>query len=402
MSETATQHPLRNTNFRLLWMGSGISSIGDQFYMVALPWLILQLTGSGAVLGGIMMIGAVPRSVLMLVGGAVTDRISPRKIMMATASCRTVLVAAIATLLWTQRLGLWQLYALVFFFGVADAFAAPAAQTLLPSLVEPEQLPAANSVSQGTTQLAMLVAPAPAGIIVNALGIAWAFFIDAVSFLFILAALWKLPDPPQASLSVPRKNMFREILDGLLYVKNDVALRSLLLVTAVLNFCIAGPFSVGIAFLAKKQFGSPTAFGLLVSSLAAGGLAGMLLAGVWKLRKRGLLLLVGCAFIGICLSAIGLFHHLWLLALLLFVMSAASGFINVQLMSWFQQRIDRAMLGRVMSVLIFAVVGLAPFSLAAAGVAIQSSLPGMFAVAGAAVVVVTLVAATQRPVRQIE
>jgi MFS family permease len=196
--------------------------------------------------------------------------------------------------------------------------------------------------------------------------------------------------------------MFREILDGLLYVKNDVALRSLLLVTAVLNFCIVGPFSVGIAFLAKKQFGSPTAFGLLISSLAAGGLAGMLLAGVWKLRKRGLLLLAVCAFIGICLSAIGLFRHLWTLALLLFVMSAAAGFMNVQLMSWFQQRIDRALLGRVMSVLIFAAVGLAPFSLAAAGVAIQWSLPGMFAVAGAAVVVVTLVAVTQRPVRQIE
>ena len=402
MTQNASLHPLRNPNFRLLWMGSGLSSIGDQFYMVALPWLILQLTGSGAVLGGIMMIGAVPRSVLMLVGGAVTDRISPRRVMMTTASCRTVLVVAIAALLWTHRLQLWQLYALVFFFGVADAFAAPAAQTFLPSLVSAEQLPAANSVSQATSQLTTLAAPAPAGIIVNALGIAWAFFIDAVSFLFILAALWKLPDPPLPASGAHPQKMLRSILDGLLYVKNDVALRSLLLVIAVLNFCITGPFSVGLAFLSKKQFGSPAAFGLLISSLAAGGLAGMLLAGVWKLRRRGLLLLTVCIFIGLCQSSIGLFHRFWSLALLLFVMSAASGFMNVQLIAWFQQRVDRVLLGRVMSVLIFAAVGLAPFSLAAAGIAIQWSLPGMFAVAGAAVVAVTLLASTHRPVREIE
>jgi len=402
MPQITPPHPLCNPNFRLLWMGSGLSSIGDQFYLVAMPWLILQLTGSGAVLGGIMMIGAIPRSVLMLVGGAVTDRISPRRIMMATASCRTVLVATIAALLWTHRLELWQLYALVFFFGVADAFAAPAAQTFLPSLVNAEQLPAANSVSQATSQLTTLAAPAPAGIIVNSLGIAWAFFIDAVSFLFIIAALWKLPDPPQAASATPPQKMLRSILDGLLYVKNDVALRSLLLVTAVLNFCIAGPFSVGIAFLSKKQFGSPTAFGLLISSLAAGGLAGMLMAGVWKLRRRGLLLLTVCVFLGLCLSSIGLFHRLWPLALLLFVMSAASGFMNVQLIAWFQQRVDRILLGRVMSVVIFAAVGLAPLSLAAAGFAIQWSLPGMFAVAGAAVVAVTLAASTHRPVREIE
>ena len=87
---------------------------------------------------------------------------------------------------------------LSFLFGVADAFAAPAAQTLLPSLVAPAQLPAANALSQGTQQLAMLAVPAPAGIIIAAFGIASAFSIDAVSFLFIIAALLMLRDPPRA------------------------------------------------------------------------------------------------------------------------------------------------------------------------------------------------------------
>jgi hypothetical protein len=83
-------------------------------------------------------------------------------------------------------------------------------------------------------------------------------------------------------------------------------------------------------------------------------------------------------------------------------MCIAVGYLNVQLVSWFQQRVERAMLGRVMSVLMFASVGLMPFSLAAAGAAIQWSVRGMFAVAGAAVLVVTIAAAMHRPVREIE
>ena len=117
----------------------------------------------------------------MLVGDAVTDRVSPRKIMILTAASRTFLVAALAALIWTNHVEVWQLYVLSFFFGIADAFAAPAAQTLLPSLVAPAQLPAANSLSQGTQQIAMLVMPAPAGIIVAVFGVALAFSIDAIS-----------------------------------------------------------------------------------------------------------------------------------------------------------------------------------------------------------------------------
>ena len=85
----ATEHPLRNPQYRKLLIGSTISLVGDQFYLVALPWLVLQQTGSAVAMGTILMAGAIPRAALMLMGGALTDRISPRKIMMGTASART-------------------------------------------------------------------------------------------------------------------------------------------------------------------------------------------------------------------------------------------------------------------------------------------------------------------------
>jgi MFS family permease len=402
MEPTSARHPLFNREFRYLWIGNTLSGCGDQFFLVALPWLVLQLTGSGAVLGGIMMVEAIPRAALMLIGGAVTDRVSPRKIMILTAALRALLAAMLAASIWIHHVDVWQIYVLSFFFGVADAFAAPAAQTLLPSLVAPAQLPAANALSQGAQQIAMLVMPAPTGIIVAAFGVASAFSIDAISFLFIIAALLMLRDPPRVESAVPRSNIANSILEGLRYVKNDVALRTLLLVASVLNFCITGPLSVGLAFVAKNQFGSATSFGLLVSSVAAGSLLGLLSAAARKQRKRGWLLLVVSVVIAICTASIGLLRQLWSLLPVLFVMSASAGFLNVHLLAWFQQRVERAMLGRVMSVLMFASIGLMPLSLAAAGFAVQWSTRGMFAAAGALVLVVTCIAALQRPVREID
>jgi MFS family permease len=105
-------HPLRNANFRRWWLGFGISSFGDQFYLVALPWVILQLTGSAVSMGTILMLAASPRTVLMLMGGVFSDRVSPRRIMIATASARTILVTVISCLLWAKTLQLWHLYLL--------------------------------------------------------------------------------------------------------------------------------------------------------------------------------------------------------------------------------------------------------------------------------------------------
>src|SRR6478672_10579079 len=94
----AAKHPLRNPNYRLWLIGGTISLLGDQFYFVALPWLVLQQTGSAVAMGAIMMAGAIPRALLMLMGGALTDRVSPRKIMISTASTRALCVTIIGLL----------------------------------------------------------------------------------------------------------------------------------------------------------------------------------------------------------------------------------------------------------------------------------------------------------------
>src|SRR5947209_4194511 len=316
-------HPLRERNFRMLWMGSAISIAGDQFYLVALPWVVLQLTGSAVAVGAVLINKTIPRAALMLIGGAVTDRISPRKVLMNTASARAIFVAAIGVLLWLRVLHLWELYVLGFAFGVADAFSMPAFSTYLPSLVKREQLMASNSVFQTTAQLTTIAGPTPAAVVIKMLGLAWAFFIDAISFLFILGALWRLPDPPQAQAARPP--IWRSILDGIASVRNDVPLRSLMLLAAMLNLCTTGPMAVGLPYLTKTRFGSPLAYATVISAAALGGVLGSLSAGFWRAQRRGLLLLGVCAVLSVCLGSIGFLHHLWLIACALLLMATCAG-----------------------------------------------------------------------------
>lgn len=397
------EHPLKNANYRLWLIGGTISFLGDQFYLVALPWLVLQQTGSAVAIGAIMMAGAIPRAVLMLMGGAVSDRLSARKIMMATATARTVCVTVIGLLVWLRVLQTWELYALAFAFGVADAFAAPAQSAYMPSLVKREQLVAASSVSQSTAQLTTIVGPVPAGFVIQALGVAWAFFVDAISFLFIIGALWKLPDPPNPPKTPSaRKAMWHSISEGISYVAKDVPLRSLMLLATIMNFCVSGPVAVGLAYFTKTKLGSPAAYGTLISSLAAGSLIGAVLAGLWKIHKRGVLILLVAVVLGLCLSSIALAERTWSVAAIMVVMGAAAGMLNVHIGAWAMQRIDIAVRGRVSSVLMLAAFGVAPISLGVAGFLVAWNLKLMFLFAGVLMMLAAAGAAFQKPVREIE
>ena len=397
---TAVAHPLRSPNYRLWLIGGTISLLGDQFYLVALPWLVLQQTGSAVAMGAIMMAGAIPRAALMLMGGAASDRMSARRIMMATAMARTICVTVIGVLVWLRILRIWELYALAVAFGAADAFAIPAQTAYMPALVKREQLVAASSVSRSTAQITTIVGPVPAGFVIKTLGVAWAFFVDAISFLFIIGALWHLPDPPEPQTA--RTAMWHSIVEGIAYVGKDVPLRSLMLLVTILNFCIAGPVSIGLAYLARTRFGSPAVYGMVISAVAVGSLLGALLAGVWKIRRRGAMILLVSLALGVCLGSIGLLGKVWSIAGMLLIMGAAAGIVNIHIGAWIMQRIDVAVRGRVASVLMLSSFGITPISLAVAGFLVAWSLKLMFLLAGGLMVLAAAGAAFQKPVREIE
>jgi MFS family permease len=392
------EHPLRNAAYRRWLTGSAISLLGDQFYLVALPWLVLQQLGSARALGTVMMAGALPRVLLMLFGGALSDRISARLIMLTTAIARAACVAAIGALAWLGMLSAWEVYALVIAFGIADAFALPAQSAYVPSLLKREQLVAGTSLGQTVAYITAILGPIPAGLAINALGISAAFLVDAVSFLFVIGALLRLPDPPRAAR---HSSTLAAIGDGITQVLRDVPLRTVLLLAIAINFCISGPSAVGIAYLARSRLGSSAAYGVLVSALAVGGVLGALAAGVWKIRQRGALILGGTMLLGVCMMVIAMATSVWSLASVLVLMGAVASLVNVHLGAWVMQRIDAAMRGRVSSVLMVASLGSMPISMAVAGLLASWSATGLFVLAGACVLIVA--AATSRSyVRRID
>jgi MFS family permease len=396
-------HPLKNADFRFLWIGSTISAFCDQFYFVGLSWLVLLFNGSGLVLGTVLMLEAVPRAAFMLVGGAVTDRISPKRILIATAAGRMLLVSATAALSYLHRLQLWHLYGLALAFGTADAFGMPAGQVLMPALLSGEQLPAGNALLNSGAQTAAIAGPAPAGLILRVWSVASVFIIDAIGFLFVILALLRVRNVPANPESNSPDSIWKVIFEGWRYVIKDPSMRSLMFLVIVLNLCVGGPFTVGLAVISKQRYGSAAAFGMLLSSLAVGSLLGSLLPAFVKYHyRRGLIVLSFSAVIGIEMIAMSLLHGFITLMVLLAILGFGSGLTAVCFQSWLQARIDRNFLGRVMSIFMFATFGLLPLSYAVAGALAQANLSFMFLGSGALVLAATVVAAMNKQIRAID
>ncbi len=391
--------PLGTRDFRFIFSGETVSLLGDQFHFVALAWLALQLTGSGLALGTVLMTAGIPRAVFMLVGGAFSDRLSPRNLMLTSNAIRAVVVGVLATLVITGNAQLWQLYVLAAIFGVVDAFFYPAMNTIVPMLVADRQLPAANALMQGTAQLSGLVGPAIAGFVVAAVQTGPAFAFDAVSFAIAAAALVAVRGGRRVAAAAtpdggtaPAPSMLATIREGVAYAWANPALRALLLLVAAINFGFTGPVDVGIAWIADRRFGGSADFGLLLSAFGAGALVGAVIAGSLKRVPRlGAVTMAICFLLGLGLAAIG-FASTMLVALAVDVaIGLGVGFINVRTIAWIQAEVPDTLTGRIMSLVMFGSQALGPLSLAIAGAIIDvGAVTAMFAVAGGIVVLASL------------
>ena len=155
-----------NRNFSLLFGGSSVSAFGDQFTLVALPWLVLKLTGDPAALGVVLAVMAFPRALFMLVGGAVVDRMSPRRVLLGARFVNAACIVILAVLVLTGTIQMWMVYLLALGIGLSTAFAYPAGSAILPQLVQPQQLRSANAAFMGMRQLSMIGGPVLAGFVI--------------------------------------------------------------------------------------------------------------------------------------------------------------------------------------------------------------------------------------------
>lgn len=385
---------LKTRSFILLWSGSLISMLGDAFSMVALPWLVIQLTDNAFTLGTVMATAAIPRAVFILVGGALADRFSPRRVILDTKLVYLVLLSSLAFLVITEMVEMWMVYLYAFLSGAVGAFAFPAQSAILPQLVAKDDLQIANSVMGGSAQICFLVGPALAGTMIVLLSggsisrqadgaspddlqsIGLVFAIDAITFLFSWVIVQRILIPQDRDRrSDSSDSLLESIKGGFSYLKTDRSLFILMFYIAAVGFLAQGPISIGIPLLASERFlEGAAAYGFLMSSHSAGALLGVILAGTLPMPKAkhlGIMVLSLDAIEGATLLFLGFASETVYGMLILFNMGIIGGFLQIFFMTWIQKRIPQDMLGRIMSVIIFANMGLAPISAALSGYIVE-------------------------------
>jgi MFS family permease len=393
------------SNFRLLFAGSATSLLGDQFALIAVPWLVLKLTGDPLVLGINLALEGIPRAVFMLLGGAVTDRISPRLVMLASDLARLVITSLMVIAVFSGRVEIWMVYSFSLCFGLVSGFAIPAANSIVPVLLSKDDLPAGNSIILGSSQLVQFLGPTIAGILIgsystSSTGIGLAFAIDAFSFAVSAGCLWFMRSGmPAESGEKQQAGVWASILIGIKYLWQDRALRTIFLILAAINLLSAGPLLVGIPVLADKRLPEgAVAFGLLMSAYAAGSLMGTLLAGSVPRptgRLVGICLLGLLAAFGLVLGTFAFIQSTWIFFALMMVLGVGVGYIQILMITWMQARTQREMLGRLMSMVMLSGSGLIPVSQAISGAVSKISLEVLFISAGILLLAVSVWAAFQ-------
>ena len=364
-------------DFRLLWLGQSTSLLGDQFYMVAGPWLVLKLTGDPLALGTVLAVGAIPRAAVMLLGGAITDRLSPRLIMLGSDIIRLFWFLIMLVLVWTGQIQVWMLYLSSFTGGILSGFFIPASSSIIPTLVPQEDLQGGNSIFQGSSQLIGFIGPALAGVVIGIFGggmhaIALAYGIDVVSFIASVVTLWLMRSKKIPATANTKENIWQSIGISLRSAWKDGFLRLGFILIAFANLFFAGPLLVGIPVLANQRLPEgAAAYGLILAAYAGGNFLGIILSGALPRLspERAKVFMLGLfTLFGLGMIALSQITATWMGFMLMLVMGVGNGYLAITLITAIQRRTPRELLGRIMGLVMLANLGLLPISQALSGV----------------------------------
>jgi MFS family permease len=406
---------LRDRDYRLLWLGQTISFLGDQFHLVALPWLVLTLTRDPMQIGLALACSSIPRAAFMLFGGVWADRHSPRLIMLASDVMRFLLSGLLAVAILIGQAEMWMVYLLAIAFGTVSGFFHPAANVAIPRILDDDNLESGNSLFQIADQGAAFLGPAAAGVLIavfgqqmvageefaSLVGIGVAFAVDSLSFaLSALCLTFMRPLP--AARSGEDEQPLKAIKDGFAWVWGEPEIRWMLTIIALGNSLISGPLLVGLPVLSEQELGGAAAFGIILSVFAGGNLVGMIVAGsIPRLSGRAFAAaavgLIGG--FGIAMMGFAFVTATWQALPLMALVGAANGYMAVTFITQLQRITPERMMGSVMGLFMFSMYGLMPISQIIAGAVVSRSLTLLFVGAGVSLVAVALFALSRPEIR---
>ncbi|RBO89486.1 MFS transporter [Nocardia puris] len=393
--------PLRNRRFLTVMGGEGLSQIGDAAFAISLAWLVVQETGSVAALTGILVAQAVPRGALLLLGGSVTDRRSPRFVLLVCNVARAVAMAAVAVPVLTGSWSLWHLYVLSVLMGVAGAFATPATESVLPQLLKPADFARGNAIQSMVEQVSFLVGPLIGGVLTTVYGAGTAMLVNSVTFG--IAAATCLVIPRRAALVAVHAGVAGHLLEGLKHAWDSHSVRMVLLVVSAATLSYSGLFAVGLPTLALSLGSSALGLSILVSSWGAGQLIGAMAAAITGLPQRWGLLIIGMTLAeGVVFILLGQVDDVWWASALLIPLGVGVAYSSdVALPTFIQTTSPPHLLARVSSLLALPRAVFEPVSIALLGLVLQWSVAWGFAVAALPILVAGVILACDRRTREL-
>ncbi len=359
---------LRHRNFRLFFSGQSISLIGTWMTRIATAWLVYRLTHSAVLLGTVGFVGQFPTFLLAPFAGVWVDRLNRRKVLVCTQALAMVQSLALAVLTLTHRITIPEILVLAAFQGMINAFDMPARQAFMVQMVESRNdLQNAIAINSSMVNLARLVGPSLAGIIIAVSSEGYCFLIDGISYIAVIVSLL-LMRIVLAEKKRETASMLEQLREGWSYVSTFVPVRNILTLFAILSL-MGWPFVVLMPIFAVKVLhGGPNTMGFLMGAVGVGSLLSALVLVVRK-SVRGLTRVIptAAAIFGCGLIAFGLSHAMWLSMILMFI----TGYGMLQGLTAsntvIQTLVDEKMRGRVMSYYTAAFVGMAPFGSLLAG-----------------------------------
>jgi MFS family permease len=345
-------------NLRLYFAGSSVSQVGTWIQLVALPWLVLHITHSGAMLGLTYALQFFPILVFGAWAGVIADRHDKRKLMMVTTTAQGVLAFVLGIFVLADIVNLGIIVVLALLMGTANAFDNPARRSFVPELVEHGEVTNAVSLSNAVFTSARIVGPSIAGILIASVGIGWCFVINAFSFAGVIVALL-LMQTSEIRAAVPIKRERGQLIAGIRYAWDEPLVRLAIIMTIVVGV-LTFNYQVVLPLLAKRTFdGGAGSYALMFAATGVGSLFGAL-ASAHRARASGRLMALSSIALGITMGLAAIAPTLLIEYIVLVPMGAAGMMFFSMANAAVQERADGPMLGRVTALFSVAFLGSTP------------------------------------------
>jgi MFS family permease len=349
---------VNSRNLRLYFGGSIISQVGTWIQLIALPWLVLHITHSGAMLGLTYALQFLPILVFGAWAGVIADRHDKRRLMMITTTAQGVLALVLGIFVLADIASLWIIVVLALLLGTANAFDNPARRSFVPELVQHGEVTNAVSLSNAVFTAARIIGPSIAGILIATVGIGWCFVINALSFVAVIVAL-VLMNTSEIRAAEPIKRERGQLMAGVRYAWDEPLVRLAILMTIVVGV-LTFNYQVVLPLLAKRTFDAGAgAYALMFAATGVGSLFGAL-ASAHRARASGRLMALSSIALGISMGLAAVAPTLLIEYVVLVPMGAAGMMFFSMANAAVQDRADGPMLGRVTALFSVAFLGSTP------------------------------------------